>query len=148
MPEHISIFDCANRCGRNGTRFIEFIAHVRNMASAQPFVSAAISKTENMPNDTTPYDDQSIYMESCMLGLKAIAVYRDGSKLSQPLSSIADVDDSESQTSVEELAKSAAHQCIAKRRRRPSRRSGYTQKASIGGHKIYVRTGEYSDGTI
>lgn len=148
LPEHIPVFDCANRCGRNGTRFIEPMAHVRMMAAAQPFLSGAISKTVNMPNDTTPYDIQSIYMESWKLGLKAIAVYRDGSKLSQPLSSITEVDDLEPQAQVEELAKSAAHQCIAKRRRLPSRRSGYTQKASIGGHKIYVRTGEYSDGTI
>ena len=152
-PEHLSIFDCANRCGRLGQRYILPAAHIRMMAAAQPFISGAISKTINMPADATMDSVKEAYMTSWTSMLKAVALYRDGSKLSQPLNTLSDWGDASSQAEqVQTVAKQAASRVLvrylAKRRPLPTRRGGYTQKAIVGGHKIYLRTGEYEDGTI
>ena len=162
--EHLPVFDCANKCGRIGRRFIAPMAHVHMMAAAQPFLSGAISKTINMPSHATISEVEEVYLQSWKLGTKAIALYRDGSKLSQPLSAATAVeldDVFEDEDGVEEgiaatsqpqviekITEKLVHRYIAKRRRMPDRRGGYTQKATIGGHKVYVHTGEYSDGTL
>ncbi|MGB6326184.1 MAG: vitamin B12-dependent ribonucleotide reductase, partial [Methylocella sp.] len=166
-PEYYAVFDCANPCGRTGKRCLAVESHIRMMAAAQPFISGAISKTINMPNDASIEDCKDAYMLSWRLGLKANALYRDGSKLSQPLSSqlIAD-DDGEVEEAVEALiasnaparASAVAEKIVEKiverierlreRERLPDRRKGYTQKAVVGGHKVYLRTGEYADGRI
>ena len=153
--EHLPIFDCANVCGRIGKRFLSVSSHITMMAAAQPFISGAISKTINMPNSATVQECGDAYMQSWKLGLKANALYRDGSKLSQPLSSALVEDDEEE---AEELASAPTTQVIEKvverivrneeRHRLPDRRKGYTQKASVGGHKVYLRTGEYEDGRL
>jgi len=160
--EHIGVFDCANKCGKDGQRYIPYEAHIRMMAACQPFISGAISKTINMPNEATVADVNDAYMLSWQLGIKANALYRDGSKLSQPLSALY-ADDLFDDDQVEELAEAlklppmAAAQAVAekvivrylaKRRRLPDRRKGYTQKAQVGGHKVFLRTGEYEDGTV
>ena len=155
--EHLPVFDCANPCGRLGKRFLATSSHIRMMASAQPFISGAISKTINMPGRATVEDCGNAYMEAWQLGLKAMALYRDGSKLSQPLSAIAlgdDVEDDEdeileapSAARIQEIAEKVARVAV-ERHRLPNRRKGYTQKASVGGHKVYLRTGEYADGSI
>ncbi|MBY0586033.1 vitamin B12-dependent ribonucleotide reductase [bacterium] len=153
--EHYAVFDCANRCGKKGTRFLSTMSHLHMMGAAQPFISGAISKTINMPHEATIEDVKEAYEESWRLMIKAIAIYRDGSKLSQPLSSASDLSDEEEaseekaipQTAVQ-VAERIVHRYIARRRRLPDRRSGYTQKARLGGHKIYVRTGEYDDGSL
>jgi ribonucleotide reductase alpha subunit len=154
--EHYPIFDCANRCGKRGKRFIAPEGHIRMMAVVQPFISGAISKTINLPHDATLEDVKNSYWLSWQLGTKANALYRDGSKLSQPLNSVADVPDLEWEEEAEPLpkhepmkiAERIVHRYLAKRRRLPDRRAGYTQKARIGNHKIYLRTGEYEDGTL
>ena len=161
--EHYGVFDCANVCGRIGTRYLSVESHITMMAAAQSFISGAISKTINMPNDATIEDCQAAYELSWSLGVKANALYRDGSKLSQPLSSalIDDEDDLE-ETLMEApagdrpqiLAEKIVEKVIIKevnrqaRERLPERRKGYTQKANVGGHKVYLRTGEYEDGKI
>jgi ribonucleoside-diphosphate reductase alpha chain len=157
-PEHYEVFDCANRCGKIGKRFIAPMAHVKMMAAAQPFLSGAISKTVNLPNDATVEDVQKIYEEGHRLGLKAVALYRDGCKASQPLSSTSD-----SKKDKDEDKKAQAAEVVHKapepqpaplvrptgiRVRLPKKRSGFTQEAKVGGHKIFVRTGEYVDGTL
>ncbi len=162
-PEHLPVFDCANKCGRYGTRYIAAMAHVHMMAAAQPFLSGAISKTINMPNDATLRDIEDTYMESWKLGLKAIAVYRDGSKLSQPLSASTAVELQDQlevpeqpplaaattqPQMIEKVTEKLVYRYLAKRRRMPDRRGGYTQKAVIGGHKVYIHTGEYLDGAL
>ena len=163
--EHLPVFDCANACGRIGKRFLSVESHIRMMAAAQPFVSGAISKTINMPNQATVEDCKDAYMLSWRLSLKANALYRDGSKLSQPLSAAMFDDDEEEDE--ETLAEQVAEMPAAKRaeivaeriieriierapgrRRLPERRKGYTQKAIVGGHKVYLRTGEYEDGHL
>ena len=154
--EHLPIFDCANVCGRIGKRFLSVSSHITMMAAAQPFISGAISKTINMPNNASVQECGEAYMQSWKLGLKANALYRDGSKLSQPLSS-ALVDDDDD-TDADELASAPTTQVVEKiverivrneeRHRLPDRRKGYTQKASVGGHKVYLRTGEYEDGRL
>ena len=159
--EHLAIFDCANPCGRIGKRFLSAESHIRMMAAAQPFISGAISKTINMPNAATVADCAEAYMLSWRLGLKANALYRDGSKLSQPLSAaLIDDDDLESLEEIADaptavqapvLAERIIERVVeraAARTRLPDRRKGYTQKASVGGHKVYLRTGEYEDGKI
>jgi ribonucleoside-diphosphate reductase alpha chain len=154
--EHYAVFDCANRCGKKGTRFLSTMSHLRMMGAAQPFISGAISKTINMPHEATIEDVKEAYQESWRLMIKAIAIYRDGSKLSQPLSSssdLFDIDEASVDTpaipqSALQVAERVVHRYIARRRRLPDRRSGYTQKARLGGHKIYVRTGEYDDGSL
>ncbi|TFG63678.1 MAG: vitamin B12-dependent ribonucleotide reductase, partial [Nitrospirales bacterium] len=153
QPEHLAIFDCANRCGRIGQRYILPAAHIRMMAAAQPFISGAISKTINMPADASVDSVKEAYLTSWTSMLKAVALYRDGSKLSQPLNTTSDWDTTETQSEqIQSVAKQAASRVLvrylAKRRPLPTRRNGYTQKAIVGGHKIYLRTGEYEDGTI
>lgn len=152
-PEHIPIFDCANRCGRTGQRFIPVPAHIRMMAAAQPFISGAISKTINMPSESTVDAVKEAYLLGWQSMLKAVALYRDGSKLSQPLStSTTDTSMKHESTLVQDTAKAAATHMmtryLANRHTLPTRRQGYTQKAVVGGHKVYLRTGEYTDGTL
>ncbi|WKZ70609.1 MAG: vitamin B12-dependent ribonucleotide reductase [Melioribacteraceae bacterium] len=152
-PEHYPVFDCANRCGKKGTRFIQPEAHIRMMAVAQPFISGAISKTINLPNEATIEDIKSAYLESWRLGLKANALYRDGSKLSQPLNSmsveeIEEILEDKEENDLVKVAERIIHRYIAKRRRLPDRRTGYTQKAKINGNTVYIRTGEYENGQI
>jgi len=154
--KHLPVFDCATQCGRTGKRFIQPGGHLRMMASAQPFITGAISKTINMPNQSTVDDIEKAYDQSWQLMIKSIALYRDGSKLSQPLSAsavetLSDADfekGSSDQTPQGQVAERIVHRYLAKRRRLPNRRAGYTQKARVGGHKVYLRTGEFSDGTI
>ena len=159
--EHLPVFDCANVCGRIGKRFLPVNSHITMMAAAQPFISGAISKTINMPNSATVEECGEAYMLSWRLGLKANALYRDGSKLSQPLSSglIDDIeDDEEAAEALDTPVAAAAPQVIekiverivhsAEREKLPQRRKGYTQKATVGGHKVYLRTGEYEDGRL
>jgi ribonucleoside-diphosphate reductase alpha chain len=151
--EHLAVFDCANRCGRIGQRSIAVDAHIRMMAAAQPFISGAISKTINMPADATLEDVKAAYLLAWKSMVKAVALYRDGSKLSQPLSASTDSGKAvEAVTSVmgmaEKITERVLVRYLAKRRPLPSRRSGYTQKAVVGGHKLYLRTGEYEDGTV
>ncbi|HUG60273.1 MAG TPA: adenosylcobalamin-dependent ribonucleoside-diphosphate reductase, partial [Methylomirabilota bacterium] len=164
--EHLAVFDCANPCGRIGKRFLSVDSHIHMMAAAQPFISGAISKTINMPNDATVEDCKEAYMLSWRLALKANALYRDGSKLSQPLNSqlLAD-DDEDAEDAVEAIvadrasaarAASVAERIVERiverrvreREKMPDRRKGYTQKAIVGGHKVYIRTGEYNDGRL
>ncbi|HZT80915.1 MAG TPA: adenosylcobalamin-dependent ribonucleoside-diphosphate reductase [Gemmataceae bacterium] len=155
-PEHYPVFDCANKCGKNGKRFLPTEAHIRMMAAAQPFISGAISKTINMPHEATLEDVKQAYQLSWRLMLKANALYRDGSKLSQPLSSVADAPDLAAAAGETEAAKAEpvriaekiVYRYLAQRRRLPDRRAGYTQKARIGNHKVYLRTGEYQDGSL
>ncbi len=165
--EHLAVFDCANKCGTSGKRFLSWEAHIRMMAAAQPFISGAISKTINMPHDATVEDVKRAYLLSWQLMTKANALYRDGSKLSQPLNSVADSSEAAVLAAVaaepekkpeepkaqavqvaERITEKIVHRYIAKRRRLPDRRAGYTQKARIGSHKMYIRTGEYEDGTL
>jgi ribonucleoside-diphosphate reductase alpha chain len=158
------VFDCANPCGKVGKRYLSVESHIRMMAAAQPFISGAISKTINMPNDATVDDCKSAYMLSWKLALKANALYRDGSKLSQPLNSSLIEDDEDEDDAIEALvAQPAAAQAVTvtekivervverlyrDREKLPNRRKGYTQKAVIGGHKVYLRTGEFDDGRL
>jgi ribonucleoside-diphosphate reductase alpha chain len=151
--EHLSVFDCASRCGRSGRRFILVQAHIRMMATAQPFISGAISKTINMPSDSTVNAVKDAYWTGWQSMLKAVALYRDGSKLSQPLATSSDVGranehSSEILSTAYQAASKVMVRYLGKRRSLPSRRIGYTQKAVVGGHKIYLRTGEYQDGTL
>ena len=160
--EHLPVFDCANPCGRLGKRYLSVESHIRMMAASQPFISGAISKTINMPNDASVSECAQAYLLSWKLGIKANALYRDGSKLSQPLSSqlLADEDDSAEDAVDSLLAKPATARVetvvekIVERivdrngKKLPGRRKGYTQKAVVGGHKVYLRTGEYDDGRV
>ncbi|MCY4152341.1 MAG: vitamin B12-dependent ribonucleotide reductase [Aestuariivita sp.] len=156
-PEHYPIFDCANPCGKRGKRFLSVDSHITMMAGAQSFISGAISKTINMPNDASITDCLRAYELSWSLGVKANALYRDGSKLSQPLASaLIDEDDEEELTTKPPTARAEliAEKLLVPevvrsyREKMPSRRKGYTQKAVVGGHKVYLRTGEYEDGTL
>ena len=162
--EHYEVFDCANPCGKRGKRFLSVESHIHMMAAAQSFISGAISKTINMPSDATIEDCQKAYELSWSLGTKANALYRDGSKLSQPLASALVEDDDEAAEvletgSMQEKASVLAEKVVEKivikevekataRTKMPERRKGYTQKAIVGGHKVYLRTGEYQDGTL
>ena len=166
--KHLPVFDCANPCGAKGKRFLSVNSHIMMMAAAQPFISGAISKTINMPNDATVEECKESYMLSWRLGLKANALYRDGSKLSQPLNAQILSDDEDEQDDVAEALQSnqpanqratvAAERIVeriiervrekASREKIPHRRKGYTQKAVVGGHKVYLRTGEYDDGRL
>jgi ribonucleoside-diphosphate reductase alpha chain len=181
--EHLPVFDTANKCGKKGTRFIHHMGHVKMMSAAQSFLSGAISKTINMPNEATVEDILETYKESWAYGLKAMAIYRDGSKLSQPLSTKsdqkADKDEEEqfSRADVEkevedrvaaavaearsewerelagrvaasEVPAAAAGMVPLARRRLPSKRHGFTQEGRVAGHKVYLRTGEYEDGSL
>lgn len=151
--EHYPVFDCANKCGKKGTRFIRASAHIKMMAAAQPFISGAISKTINLPNQATVEDIKDAYLQSWKLGIKANALYRDGSKLSQPLNSISDEEleeiiENKEHNDIIKIAEKIIHRYIAKRRRLPDRRTGYTQKAKINGQSVYIRTGEYDNGQL
>jgi ribonucleoside-diphosphate reductase alpha chain len=155
--EHLAVFDCANRCGKLGQRYLSAESHIRMMAAAQPFVSGAISKTINMPFSATIDEVKHAYLLSWQLMLKANALYRDGSKLSQPLNSVSESSDGDAEGTVEpeldaanpvQVAEKIVYRYLTQRRRLPDRRAGYTQKARIGEHKIYLRTGEYEDGTL
>lgn len=164
--EHYAVFDCANPCGRIGKRYLSVESHIRMMAAAQPFISGAISKTINMPNDATVEDCKSAYLLSWKLALKANALYRDGSKLSQPLNSALIADEDDEDDAVEaliqqpmaaratEVAERIVERIVERVERRreqeklPTRRKGYTQKAKIGGHTLFLRTGEYDDGRL
>ena len=165
--EHLPVFDCANPCGRKGKRYLSVESHIRMMAASQPFISGAISKTINMPNDASVEDCKAAYQLSWKLALKANALYRDGSKLSQPLSASvlgAVDDDADEATDAMPLAAdkpstlragAAAERIVERiieqvrsREKLPGRRKGYTQKATVGGHKVYLTTGEYEDGRI
>ncbi len=159
--EHLAVFDCANPCGRTGKRYLSAESHIRMMAAAQPFISGAISKTINMPNSATIEECKEAYLLSWRLCLKANALYRDGSKLSQPLNASL-LGDEVAETLYEmpsaEKAKVVAEKVVervierfihrAQRQKLPNRRKGYTQKAVVGGHKVYLRTGEYDDGSL
>ena len=161
--EHLNIFDCANPCGKKGKRFLSVDSHIHMMAAAQSFISGAISKTINMPNDATIEDCQKAYELSWSLGVKANALYRDGSKLSQPLAAALVEDDDDAMDVLESgnitekaavIAEKIVEKVIVKeivkshREKMPERRKGYTQKAVVGGHKVYLRTGEYEDGQL
>ena len=155
--DHYSVFDCANPCGKTGRRFLSVESHIYMMAAAQSFISGAISKTINMPASATIEDCKKAYELSWSLGVKANALYRDGSKLSQPLSSsLIDEDDTtvdNTLTKTEIIAEKIIEKIVYKetikeRNKLPERRKGYTQKAIVGGHKVYLRTGEYSDGKL
>ena len=172
--EHYAVFDCANRCGKVGERFLAPMSHVRMMAAVQPFLSGAISKTVNLPNESTVEEVQSIYEEGWRLGLKAVALYRDGCKASQPLSSSGSSEDrkakkdeaaasttltpdpllaplpqgSMSDTQQLTLRMTPNSRMYGERARLPKKRHGFTQEARVGGHKIFLRTGEYEGGTL
>ncbi len=181
--EHYAVFDCANKCGKKGQRFIHSHGHIRMMAAAQPFLSGAISKTINLPNEGTVEEIADAYMLSWELGLKACALYRDGSKLSQPLANKSDKKKKADASAVEVLAEAIAETSniidmskltveelleevqkrvqaspdtklkrslasIVERRTLPAKRRGFTQKAKINGQAMFVRTGEYNDGTL
>ena len=165
--EHLPVFDCANKCGRRGQRYIAYQAHLNVMAAAQPFISGAISKTINMPYEATVEEVKQAYMASWKMMIKANALYRDGSKLSQPLSTVSEnifdsleevedeiaaISSAPAAVKAEKIAEKIIEKIIvrqvAERRRLPGRRSGYTQKAVIGGHKVYLRTGDYEDGSL
>jgi len=162
-PEHYVVFDCANPCGKTGTRYLSVEGHIHMMAAAQSFISGAISKTINMPNSATIAETLAAYELSWSLGIKANALYRDGSKLSQPLASALVEDDEEAEeilasgnpaSKAQVLAEKIIEKVIIKeivrsnREKLPERRKGYTQKAIVGGHKVYLRTGEYQDGSL
>ena len=140
--EHLPVFDCAFK-PKNGTRSIHHMGHIRMMEAVQPFVSGAISKTVNMPENATPQDIADAYMAAWKAGIKAIAIYRDGSKLSQPLSTSRK--DKGAGTGAEKAA--AAPVAVAKRRRLPDERKSVTHKFSVAGHDGYLTVGMYEDGT-
>jgi ribonucleoside-diphosphate reductase alpha chain len=161
--EHYNVFDCANPCGKKGKRFLSVDSHIHMMAAAQSFISGAISKTINMPNSATIAETLAAYELSHSLGIKANALYRDGSKLSQPLAAALIEDDEDAEEilthgSAQEKAAVLAEKIVEKivikevvrrhREKLPERRKGYTQKAIVGGHKVYLRTGEYGDGSL
>jgi ribonucleoside-diphosphate reductase alpha chain len=161
--EHYAVFDCANHCGKHGKRYLAPMSHIRMMAAVQPFLSGAISKTVNLPNNASVEDVAKVYEEGWRLGLKAVALYRDGCKASQPLSSSSKESKDDARAEREARAEEAARPVVAvtphvqtkaivhptgERVRLPKRREGFTQEARVGGHKIYVRTGEYIDGEL
>ncbi len=165
-PQHLPIFDTAVKCGKKGTRFIPYMAHVRMMAAAQPFITGAISKTVNMPAEATVDDIGKVYFDAWRMMLKAIAIYRDGSKLSQPLNTTAyegfdeivmlgdeetldeTLGPAEVQSQVVQNIQTQQSGQKLERRRLPKRRKGWIREAYVGGHKVYLRTGEYEDGTL
>jgi len=182
--EHYSVFDCANKCGENGKRFIHAHGHIKMMGACQPFLSGAISKTINLPNEAKQEEIAECYRMSWELGLKANALYRDGSKLSQPLSTKNDKKKKETvevtttreqapteetsnivdlgKLTVEELLDEVTKRMqeskdtqlksqlarIVERKSLPAKRRGFTQKAKINGQVLFLRTGEYGDGTL
>jgi ribonucleoside-diphosphate reductase alpha chain len=164
-PTHYPVFDCANKCGQYGTRYIPYEAHITMMASTQPFISGAISKTINMPKEATIQDISDAYIYAWKIMVKAVALYRDGCKLSQPLNStssdldaellrIAAMETADASVSVERVQETVResafeHAIVASGYRKlPARRHGFTQEADVGGHKVVLKTGEYEDGQI
>jgi len=158
---HLPVFDCANKCGNKGQRYISYMAHVKAMAAAQPFISGAISKTVNMPNEANVSDIAEVHLKSWKMMVKAIALYRDGSKLSQPLNSsnLAGIKEevllSDDMLQDEALDAKDIHEKIdesqlrrSKRYRLPKKRHGEIREAVVAGHKIFLRTGEYEDGSL
>jgi ribonucleoside-diphosphate reductase alpha chain len=166
LDDHLAVFDTANRNGKYGVRYIHYTGHIKMMAAAQPFISGAISKTINMPNDVTVDDIEDAYRLSWELGLKSMALYRDGSKASQPLSVSSDGETTEDEPPELDDAVTrevmihagmfqpgtsptqAYHDLPRPRFLLPGRRRGFTQEARVGGHKVFLRTGEYDDGTL
>lgn len=177
--EHLPVFDCANKCGKKGERYIHAHGHIRMMGATQPFISGAISKTINLPNEATVEEIKDCYMLSWQLGIKACALYRDGSKLSQPLSNKSDKKKKEEtkeaeataedsvivdmgKLTIDELLEEVSKRVqaspdtklkrelsrIVERKQLPAKRRGYTIKAKVGGQPLFVRTGEYGDGTL
>lgn len=160
-PDHLSVFDCASRCGKKGVRHIRHDAHVRMMSAVQPFISGAISKTVNMPAGASVNEIADVYRSAWAQMVKAVTVYRDGSKLSQPLNSAnyADLDEvimlgteetlDETQ-GPKELQERIVERVFHRSERRtlPKRRKGYIREAYVGGHKVFLRTGEYEDGSL
>ncbi len=154
--EHYPVFDCANRCGKKGRRFLAPMSHIKMMAATQPFLSGAISKTVNLPSEATVDEIREVYEAGWKLGLKAVALYRDGCKASQPLST----DSGKEKEEPSEASKEAIERAVAKalegvpqlahgeRVRLPKKRRGFTQEALVGGHKVFLRTGEYEDGSL
>ncbi len=155
--EHLPVFDCASKCGKRGTRFISYMAHLRIMAAAQPFITGAISKTVNMPAKSTVSDIDRVHISAWKMMLKSISIYRDGSKLSQPLNSENldgldeivtlgdenDIDETKGPRHVHEVQERKLY-----RRKLPKKRTGLTREATVSGQKIFLRTGEYEDGTL
>jgi len=159
--EHLPVFDCASTCGRKGERYINHMAHVHMMSAVQPFISGAISKTVNMPASATTAEIGDVYEAAWQSMVKAITIYRDGSKLSQPLniSSIADLDEVVMLGTEEDLDETKGPKEVqerivervyhrSERRMLPKRRKGYIREAYVGGHKVFLRTGEYEDGSL
>jgi ribonucleoside-diphosphate reductase alpha chain len=176
--EHLSVFDCANKCGKKGERYIHAHGHIRMMAAVQPFISGAISKTINLPNEANIEEIKDCYQLSWELGLKACALYRDGSKLSQPLSNKSDkkkkdetaTEESAINSNIVDLGKLTIDELleevnkrvqdspdttlkrqlsrIIERKQLPAKRHGYTIKSKVGGQALFLRTGEYKDGTL
>ena len=159
--EHLPVFDCASRCGRKGLRYIPHMAHVRMMSSVQPFISGAISKTVNMPGSATTVEIGEVFQAAWLQMVKAITIYRDGSKLSQPLniSSFQDLDEVIMLGTEENLDETKGPREVqerivervyhrSERRMLPKRRKGYIREAHVGGHKVFLRTGEYDDGSL
>ncbi len=161
-PEDYEVFDCANRCGKTGKRFLAPMSHVRMMAAVQPFLSGAISKTVNLPSESTVEEVAAIYEMGWRLGLKAVALYRDGCKASQPLSTGGEKKEEKTSEMLAPMPATAqptepqlslkiappGTRNYGERARLPTRRRGFTQEARIGNHKIYIRTGEYEDGSL
>jgi ribonucleoside-diphosphate reductase alpha chain len=146
-PEHLAVFDCANPCGASGTRYLAPMAHVKMMAAVQPFISGAISKTINVPQQTTVQEIEDLYVQSWRYGLKAVALYRDGSKGSQPLSTKQETKDASAEGTAEAVpaVPVAPGRAWGQRHELPKRRMGFTLEATVAGHKIFLRTGEYED---
>jgi ribonucleoside-diphosphate reductase alpha chain len=148
--EHLAVFDCANKCGKTGKRFIAAEGHIRMMAASQPFISGAISKTINLPNEATVEDIKNAYFLSWKLCLKANALYRDGSKMSQALSNKSDKRkaDSDKQVQIEEkIVEKIVVKEVPRRRKLPEERMAIAHKFSIAGHEGYIHVGMYEDGT-
>ncbi len=180
---HLPVFDCANKCGKKGERYIHHSGHIRMMGATQPFISGAISKTINLPNEASVEEIKECYQLSWELGLKANALYRDGSKMSQPLSNKSDkkekTETAESVAeTVQQIAENVMHDLgkltidelleevnkrvqaspdtklkrelsrIVERKTLPAKRRGYTIKSKVGGQAVFLRTGEYGDGTL
>jgi len=153
--EHYPIFDCANKCGLKGQRYIAYNAHIKMMAAVQPFISGAISKTINMPASATIEEVKQVYWDSWKMMIKAVALYRDGSKLSQPLNSTSEEDEISALGSMEDDIAEVSPKTIqdisasrAVKEKLPAKRVGWTQEAVVGGHKVFIRTGEYHDGRL
>jgi ribonucleoside-diphosphate reductase alpha chain len=144
--EHLPVFDCANKCGKIGQRYIAYDGHIRMMAAAQPFISGAISKTINLPNEATVEDIKNAYFLSWKLGLKANALYRDGSKMSQALNNKSDSDEKKEVEKEIVYKEKIVYKEMPRRRKLPAERMAIAHKFSIAGHEGYVHVGMYEDG--